>query len=53
MKIDIEDINNKINVEQNKIPGLQSQQAMQKDKIQKQQEVIQKAQAKLNDIKKM
>ena len=53
MKIDIEDINNKINVEQNKIPGLQSQQAMQKDKIQKQQEVIQKAQAKLDEIKKM
>jgi hypothetical protein len=53
MRKDIEDLNNKINVEQNKIPGLQSQEIMQKDKIQKQQEVIQKAQVKLDDIKKM
>jgi hypothetical protein len=53
LRSDIEDLNNKINVEQNKIPGLQSQEEIQKNKIQKQQEVIQKVQAKLDDIKKM
>lgn len=53
MKIEIEDLNNKINVEQNKIPGLQSQQEMQKDKIQKQLDVILKVQAKLDEINKM
>ena len=53
MRRDMEDNNNNINVEQNKIPSLETQQEMQKDKIQKQQEVIQKVQAKLDDIKKM
>ncbi len=48
MRRDIEDLNNKINVEQNNIPSLQSQEEMQKDKIQKQQEVVQKVQAKLD-----
>lgn len=53
MRKDIEDHNNEINVEQNKIPGILSQEEMQKDKIQQQQEVIQKVQAKLNTIKRM
>jgi hypothetical protein len=48
MTREIEELNNKINVEQNNIPGLQSQEEMQKDKIQKQQEVVQKVQAKLD-----
>ena len=53
LNLDIEDQNNKINVEQNKIPGLKSQEEMQKGKIQNQQEVIQKVQTKLDEIQKM
>jgi hypothetical protein len=53
MRKDIEDLNNTINVEQNKIPALQSQEETQKVKIQKQQDVIQLVQVKLDGINKM
>jgi DNA repair exonuclease SbcCD ATPase subunit len=53
LKSDIEDYNNKINVEQNKMPGLHTKQITQKDLIQKQQEVVDKVAAKLDAIKKI